>query len=260
MRLFQLLVLALFGISALSQVPKNMVIVKSGKYLPLYSLDSGVVKVNSFYIDKYLVTNSEYEHFVARYPEWKKGVTKPIFADVNYLKHWQYSNKLGKDSVYLKNSPVVNVSWFAAKKYCECQGKRLPTVDEWEYVALASANKYNASKDSGFYQMVLDWYSKPSPKYLASVGKGFKNVYGIYDMHGLVWEWNLDFLSALSTKDSRDGNNLDKNEFCGAGSKGSKSPSNYAAFMRYAMRASLKANYTVGNVGFRCVKDVNTVQ
>lgn len=254
MRIVIAICLCNFFILSSGQVPKNMVYIESGTYVPLYSLDSGKVKVSAFFMDKYPVTNADFEKYVAQYPEWQKGNVKPIFADKKYLQHWQYKNKIGNDSAVLKNSPVVNVSWFAAKKYCECQGKRLPTVNEWEYVALANETKKNASKDNGFYQKILDWYGKPANEKIGNIGKGFRNVYGIYDMHGLVWEWNLDFISALATRDSRDGNNLDKNEFCGAGSKGSKTPGNYAAFMRYAMRSSLKASYNIQNVGFRCVK------
>lgn len=245
-----------FFILSYGQTFKNMVYIDSGTYVPLYSLDSGRVKVSSFYMDKFPVTNSDFETFVAKYPEWQKGKVKPIYADKKYLQHWQYANKIGIDSMAIKNSPVVNVSWFAAKKYCECQGKRLPTVAEWEFVALASETKKNASKDKVFYQKILDWYGNASTNKIPNVGKKFKNIYGIYDIHGLVWEWNLDFISALATRDSRDGNDLDKNEFCGAGGKNAKNPGNYAAFMRYAMRSSLKANYNIPNVGFRCVKDV----
>jgi sulfatase modifying factor 1 len=257
MKIVGIYILIIFSFISYSQTTKNMVFIQGGTYVPLYSLDSGKVKVASFYMDKYPVTNSEFEKFIAQYPAWRKDKVKPIFADKKYLDYWQFPNKLAKILLVLKNSPVVNVSWFAAKKYCECQGKRLATVDEWEFVALASETKKNASNDSKFYQKILDWYGKSLPNKLPGVGKNFKNIYGVYDIHGLVWEWNLDFISALATKDSRDGNNLDKNEFCGAGSKGAKNPSNYAAFMRYAMRSSLKANYNIPNVGFRCVKDVN---
>lgn len=243
-----------YFILSFGQTPKSMVYIEGGTYVPLYSLDSGKVKVASFYMDKYPVTNADFEKFVNKYPEWQKGKAKAVYADKKYLQHWQYAASVGKDSAALRNSPVVNVSWFAAKKYCECQGKRLPTVAEWEFVALASETKKNASADKAFYQKILGWYGNANPERLPNVGKNFKNAYGVYDIHGLVWEWNLDFISALATRDSRDGNNLDKNEFCGAGSKGSKNPGNYAAFMRYAMRSSLKANFNIPNVGFRCVK------
>ncbi len=253
------LVLSIFSsifIFVLGQTPHSMVFIKGGTYVPLYSLDSGKVEVKSFYIDKYPVTNAEYEKFVKQHPQWQRNKIKPIFADKNYLKNWATDSTFGKSNSTERNSPVVYVSWFAAKKYCECQGKRLPTVKEWEFVALASETQKDATNDKKFNQRILDWYGKSTPKQFQAVGKTFKNIYGVYDIHGLVWEWNQDFISALSVKDSRDGNNVDKNEFCGAASNGSKNPGNYAAFMRYAMRSSLKANYAQPNLGFRCVANI----
>jgi len=257
MKILVSLIFTLIAYIGLSQVEKNMVLIKGGTYVSLYSLVTGKVTVGSFYMDKYPVTNADFELFIQKNPSWAKNNIKPIFADEKYLQHWTSPTKLAITKTPNLRSPVVNVSWFAAKKYCECLGKRLPTVDEWEYVALADETQKNASTNAGFYQKILDWYAQKSSKNIPAVGTNFKNVYGVYDIHGLIWEWNLDFISALSTKDSRDGNNLDKNEFCGAGSKGSKNPSNYAAFMRYAMRSSLKANYNIHNLGFRCVKDFN---
>lgn len=245
-----------FFVFTFGQSTNKMVFIKGGTYVPLFSLNSGNVKVSSFYMDIYPVTNFEFQQFINQYPEWQKGKVKPIFADNNYLKNWTDSNKIGQNYNILKNTPVVYVSWFAAKKYCECQGKRLPTINEWEFVARASATKIDATKDTKYLQQILDWYAKPTPNILNNVGTGFKNLYGIYDIHGLVWEWNLDFIAALSIKDSREGNNLNSTEFCGAASNNSKTPQNYAAFMRYAMRSSLKANFNQPNLGFRCVKEV----
>jgi sulfatase modifying factor 1 len=46
-----------------------------------------------------------------------------------------------------------------------------------------------------------------------------------------------------------------RNLFCGSGALGASSFDDYAAFMRYAFRSSLKAHYTVPNLGFRCAQD-----
>lgn len=255
MRALLVIGLLIFPFFTFGQSTNKMVFINGGTYVPLFSLKSGNVTVKPFYIDMYPVTNVEFQQFVNQYPEWQKGKVKPIFADNNYLKNWTSSNEIGKNFSTLKNTPVVYVSWFAAKKYCECQGKRLPTINEWEFVARASETKTDATKDKKYLQQILNWYAQPTPNVFKNVGSGFKNVYGVYDIHGLVWEWNLDFIAALSVKDSRDGNNLNSTEFCGAASNNSKTPQNYAAFMRYAMRSSLKANYSQPNLGFRCVKD-----
>lgn len=239
------------SVTAQSGGVKKMAGIRTGTYLPLYALDSQRITVKKFYIDIYPVTNADYLLFVNKYPEWKKSRVKAIFADGNYLQQWLTDSTFNKS---ISNSPVVNISWFAAKKYCQCQGKRLPSVAEWELVAKASESSADASKDKQFNQWVLNWVSKPGLKVLPHVGTTFKNYYGVYDMHGLIWEWTYDFNSALTTGESRGNSSLDNTFFCGGGSFASKDINNYASFMRFAMRSSVKANYSVPNIGFRCVK------
>ncbi|MCC6185634.1 MAG: formylglycine-generating enzyme family protein [Chitinophagaceae bacterium] len=228
-----------------------MVSIKGGYYLPLYSLDSQKLLVKDFLMDVYPVTNNNYLSFLQENNEWERSKVKSIFADTNYLNQWISDSTFSPN---LAKSPVVNVSWFAAKKYCECQGKRLATTAEWELAARASDTKADASKDKKFNQWVLNWVSKPNPKVLPNVGYTFRNYYGVYDLHGLVWEWTYDFNSALTTGESRGNSGLDNTLFCGGGSFASKDINNYASFMRFATRSSLKAKYCVPNVGFRCVK------
>ena len=236
--------------------PENMVYIPAGAYLPQFEGDSNKVEVESFYLDKYPVTNAAYYHFLQKYPEWQRQNVKPVFTDKAYLRHWPNDVNQQSDLGELRNKPVVNVSWFAAKKYCECQGKRLPTVNEWEFVALASETRPIGADDPQFNQRVLDWYSKPSDKLPGDVGSTFKNFYGVYDIYGLVWEWVLDFNTAMIGARFGTDANMDANLFCGSGASGATDRGNYVAFMRYAFRSSLKANYSVGNLGFRCAKDV----
>jgi sulfatase modifying factor 1 len=255
---FLVIVLLVFNLYVQAQsTPEAMKMVEGGTYVPMYGLDTLPVKVQDFYMDKYPVTNTEYLDFVKNNPRWKKSQVKRLFADGNYLRNWTSDSTLGKNSDLILRSPVTYVSWFAAKAYCECMGKRLPTVDEWEFAARASETKVNGFEDPEFYQKILDWYSKPNPAVLPSVESSLKNYYGIYGMIGLVWEWNSDFNSTLLVGESRANQGIDRELFCGAGSLGSSDSKNYAAYMRYAFRSSLKANYTVSNLGFRCVKSVN---
>jgi formylglycine-generating enzyme required for sulfatase activity len=78
-------------------------------------------------------------------------------------------------------------------------------------------------------------------------------VYGISDLHGLVWEWTLDFNSSLVTGESRGDGSLERSLYCGSGAAGAADFEDYAALMRYAFRSSLEARYAVGNLGFRGV-------
>lgn len=227
----------------------KMVSIQEGSFVPLYgSISKKTVTVKSFSIDVFPVTNIEYLKFVKKYPEFQKSKIKGLFADKSYLAYWKNDFDFGTAN---PKAPVANVSWFAAKKYCECQGKRLPTIDEWEYVAMADEKKIDARTKSEFNKYILSWYEK-SKTYENPIGLTFKNFWGVYDMHGLVWEWTADFNSILLSGESRKDKSTDKNLFCGASSVNATDLMNYAAFMRYAFRGSLKAQYSTRNLGFRC--------
>ncbi|MDR3610085.1 MAG: formylglycine-generating enzyme family protein [Ignavibacteriaceae bacterium] len=233
----------------------RMSYIRGGYYVSLYSSkDEAKKQVKPFYMDKYAVTNSEYLEFVKASPKWSRSGIKRIFADRNYLKNWRSDFELG-DKVN-PMSPVTNVSWFAAKAYAEWAGKRLPTVAEWEYVASASLTKPNAGDDMHNIARIQQWYSRSSESRLASVGSTEKNYWGVYDMFGLIWEWQYDFNTALVSGESRGDADMDKNLYCGAGALTVRDVANYPAFMRYGFRSSLQANYTCNNLGFRCVKDL----
>ena len=238
-----------------SNSKSEMTLIKGGNYKPLY-FDSTTtnMKVNSFYMDKYPVTNTDFLIFVEQNPKWRKSKAKKIFAEKSYLINWKGDLELG--GKVLPNAPVTNVSWFAAKDFCECQGKRLPTVAEWEYAAQASEMKPDGKDDKNYLQKIYDWYSTPTPDKISNVGSKGKNYWGVYDLHGLIWEWNQDFYNSLVTGESRGNSGFEKNLFCGSGSVGAKDFKNYPAFMRFAFRSSLKANYTTANLGFRCAKDL----
>ncbi|WP_343588955.1 formylglycine-generating enzyme family protein [Flavobacterium sp.] len=247
--LFILTILFFSAVSVMKAQEKGMVFIKEGSFVPLYgAVSKNPVMVNSFYIDIYPVTNSEFLEFVKRNPSYQKSKIKGIFADKSYLSYWTNDFDFGNAK---PKSPVTSVSWFAAKKYCECQGKRLATMDEWEYVAMADTKKIDARTKKEFNEYILSWYEK-SRTYKNEIGKTFKNYWGVYDMHGLVWEWTSDFNSIFLSGESRKDKSTDKNLFCGSGSVNASDLMDYAAFMRYAFRGSLKAQYSTRNLGFRC--------
>ncbi|WP_431135169.1 formylglycine-generating enzyme family protein [Psychroserpens mesophilus] len=233
---------------------EDMVFIKGSRYLPLYGRDSTVVEVKDFEMDIYPVTNAEFVDFVKRYPKWEKSKALKLFTDKSYLTNWKSDQELKASED--PNSPVTYISWFAAKAYCECQGKRLPTVDEWEYVAMSDETTKDARVKASYNEQILAWYEAPRSNE-NRIGENAKNVWGVHDLHGLVWEWTLDFNSVLITGESRKDVDKDSNLFCGSASVNATDLMNYAAFMRYAIRGSLKAKYAMKNLGFRCVKDIN---
>ena len=234
--------------------PAGMQLIPAGKYQPLYKIEGEKqsVSVDSFYIDVYPVTNGDFLKFVKANPKWVKSKASKLFVDNSYLRHWKNDTTC---PIPLLMSPVVNISWFAAKAYAKWKGKRLPSQDEWELVGSSSETKKDASKDSLFIEKILKWYSKPNNKTTPKIGSTFKNYYGVSDMHGLVWEWIYDFNSVLVTGESRADNSLERSLYCGAASMNSANVFDYASFMRYGFRSSLKAKFCIPNLGFRCAKN-----
>jgi formylglycine-generating enzyme len=255
MRKVFLLLAGLFLINNASGQQSNMAFVKGGYYTPLYGVgEESEVKINDFYLDINPVTYADYQDFVQNFPKWQKSKVSKLFADARYLSNWENDFTVPKE---LLDKPVTMVSWFAAKAYCECQGKRLPTVDEWEFAAMASASKKDARPDSLYNLSILRSYEEPKT-FMKSVGQSKGNYWGIKDLHGMVWEWTLDFNSIIITGESRNNGNTDAGLFCASGAIGAKDMMNYAAFMRYAMRSSLKANFSITTLGFRCAQDATS--
>lgn len=235
--------------------PTGMALIPDGVYRPLFraETDSKEIPVKAFALDILPVTNDDFLQFVRANPRWQRTTVKRIFADESYLKNWDADLEPGTNAS--SNVPVTQVSWFAAKAYAQWKGKRLPTVAEWEYTASASPTRADGENDAEFKRWVLSWYSSPTKK-ISPVGAGQKNFRGVHDLHGLVWEWVADFNTAMVTGDARGDTGLDRQLFCGSGSQGAKDTGNFPAFMRYGFRSSLKADYCVHNLGFRCAKDL----
>lgn len=236
--------------------PAGMALVPTGLYRPAFrgEKDAKETPVKAFLLDIYPVTNAEFLEFVRANPRWQRSQVKRLFADANYLQAWADDLDFGPG--VSSNAPVTFISWFAAKSYAAWRGKRLPTVAEWEYVATASPARADGGQDAEFKRQLAAWLAAPAPGRLPPVGTGRPNWFGIQDLHGLVWEWVADFNTAMVTGDARGDNGLERQLFCGSGAQGARDTSDYAAFMRFGFRSSLKADYTVHNLGFRCAKDL----
>jgi formylglycine-generating enzyme required for sulfatase activity len=233
-----------------SPVKIEMVKIPGGTHKRFLKEDSlRTVKVKAFMLGKFAITNAQFLQFVKHNPEWAKSTAKRIYCDENYLKHWKKDLEPGSEC--MPNAPVTDVSWFAAQAFAKWAGYRLPALNEWEYAAAAKCEDKNISLDN----LILQWYSKPGNAMIPAVGSVYKNKLGVYDMFGLIWEWVSNFNSVIMQSDSRTGQQEERNLFCGTGSQNPEDAKNYAAYMRYAFRNSLKGNYTVSNLGFRVAAD-----
>ena len=233
---------------------KKMEKIEGGTYKAFFGKDSARnIKVESFYLDETPVTNSEYLVFLKANPQWTKSRILRIYADSAYLKNWKSDFEIPERAD--PEAPVTHVSWYAATAYAKSTGKRLPTLDEWEFAAAADEVSGNASAKTEFTEYILSSYQKRQPG--SPVKQGKPNYYGIYDLYEKVWEWTSDFNSVMMTGESRKDNTVNENLFCAGASVTSSDLRNYAAFIRFAMRGSVKAGYCINNLGFRCAKDIH---
>lgn len=247
-----LLLAAALGLGAAE--PVGLVTIPAGTYVPLQRSvnDEPEVKVAAFLLDARPVTNGEFLAFVTARPKWRRSQVSRLFADASYLEHWAGDLEPGPRAPL--DAPVVRVSWFAARAFARAHGKRLPTTAEWELAAAAGYTRPDGANDDELSRDLYAWLARPVPAVHRAVATGRPNFYGAYDLHGLVWEWVDDFNTAMVTGESRGDSGLERDLFCGAGAVGAKDTSNYAAFMRSALRSSLKANNTTTALGFRCAQ------
>jgi formylglycine-generating enzyme required for sulfatase activity len=132
------------------------------------------VRVPEFYMGRYPVTNEEYGRFLKDNP---KTSEPEYWADRRFNQPRQ---------------PVVGVSWQDAQRYASWTGLRLPSEAEWEFACRAGTRTRFYSGDSDKDLEQAGWYRENSGGQTHPVAEKKPNAWGLYDMHGNVWEWVED--------------------------------------------------------------------
>jgi formylglycine-generating enzyme required for sulfatase activity len=127
-------------------------------------------------MDKYEVTNEKYYVFVVL-----TGHIMPYYWKNNTI------------PIGLENHPVVLLSWEDAKTYSECLKMCMPTEAEWEYSCRAGDMTTFCFGDNWDELGKYAWFDNNSGNKTNRVGIKKKNKWGLYDMHGNVWEWCYDW-------------------------------------------------------------------
>jgi formylglycine-generating enzyme required for sulfatase activity len=146
------------------------------------------VRLSSFYIDRYEVTNAEYRKFILKHPQWRKDKISSALHNGKYLSDWN-GNEFAAGH---ENFPVVNVSWYAAVAYCQSNHMRLPTEAEWEYAARGGSRGKAFPWGDQLPDRSRANYSESGFGAAVAVGSYPANGYGIYDVAGNVWEYLSD--------------------------------------------------------------------
>lgn len=245
------------GLGAAPARPDTYVTLPAGTLKSVLAKDADTTPqpIAAFSMRVLPVTQGEFRQFVRAHPAWQRGRAPRTFAGPAYLQPWRGPLTLPDDTREAATRPVTQVSWFAAQAYCEAEaeGGRLPSWAEWEYAAAADATRTDARDDPAWRARILGWYARPASSAPPPVG-GEPNVYGVRDLHGLVWEWVDDAGALLVDADSRSAADPDRLKFCGAGAIDLQDRQNYAVLMRIALLSSLGAADSTGSLGFRCVR------
>jgi iron(II)-dependent oxidoreductase len=199
------------------------------------------IKIDTFYMDKYEVTNREYLKFC------KATRHKlPEFWNIE-------SFRCGLD---YPDHPVIGVSWHDAVEFAVWCGKRLPTEAEWEYAARGGLTGMNYPNGRTL-QPSHGNYTKSGKGGPIRVGSYQSNGFGLYDMQGNVVEWTLDFYNSnyYSSSPSVNPQGPSSGRFRVIRGGGWHSGP-YCNRVYY--RNALPPNWVDFNVGFRCAKDFNT--
>ncbi|MCG3196475.1 MAG: Serine/threonine-protein kinase PknD [bacterium] len=134
-------------------------------------------------------------------PVHEVRITKPFYLGVYPVTQDEYEAVIGNNPSHFKSSsrPVESVSWDDAIDYCrklsakEGVQYRLPSEAEWEYACRAGSTTEYCCGDGESRLGQFAWYSGNSGYKTHPVGQKQPNSWGLYDMHGNVWEWCQDW-------------------------------------------------------------------
>ena len=141
--------------------------------------------IDSFYIDKYPVTNAEFKKFLDATHYHPKD-------DLNFLRDW----KDGSYPAGWENRPVTWVSLEDARAYANWAGKRLPHEWEWQYAAQGSDGRlypWGNEWDAGAVPVPDKSRTMRGPDPVDAHPKG-ASPFGVMDMVGNVWQWTDEFV------------------------------------------------------------------
>lgn len=124
------------------------------------------------YMGRVPVTQAQWQRIMGENPSWKEGCRNCPVEQVSYLDVLHFLKKLNA---------------------MDRGNYRLPTEAEWEYAARAGTTGTYSFGDEPSILGEYGWYFRNTDRGAQPVGQKRPNPWGLYDMHGNVWEWVRDW-------------------------------------------------------------------
>ncbi|GAA0592354.1 formylglycine-generating enzyme family protein [Virgibacillus siamensis] len=252
------------------------------------------VSIDPFYMDSYAVTNEEFTAFVNEtgyqtdsekfgwsfvfhkfLPEIPLGQMTQVPSTPWWFAvegaTWQQPEGPNSSIEDRMDYPVLHISWNDAIAFCKWAGKRLPTEAEWEFAARGGLEQKrypwgneltpNGNHYCNIWQGSFPNNNTVADGYLGTApAKSFPpNGYGLYNVSGNVWEWCSDWFTNTPNPNQANnpkGPNRGTSKVMRGGSY--LCHKSYCNRYRVAARSSNTIDSATGNLGFRCVSDVQT--
>ena len=174
------------------------------------------VTLPAFLIDRTEVTNAQYAAFLNQNGNQNEGSVPwvDMADDENFLTQ---AGETFQPLSGFENHPVIQVSWYGARAYCQAVGRRLPTDAEWEKAARGEDGRAYPWGDTAIGCELANFWNGNvngcvgAPAAVGSYPAG-ASPYGALDMAGNVWEWTEDWFNptAQDARVVRSGSYLDQ--------------------------------------------------
>ena len=234
-------------------VPENMTLIPGGTFSmgsaesdPDYVAWEGPrheVRLAPFYMGKYTITQREYESVMGNNPSHVQGGNWPV-ETVSWYGAVEYCNALSKRD---RLKPAYTISGDSVAWNPRAKGYRLPTEAEWEYACRAGTSTYYNTGDT--ITAAQARFNAGTP---VETGSFPPNAWGLFDMHGNVYEWCWDWYGDYSAESQTNprGPETGALRIIRGGSAASD-----AQHLRSAERGRVEPGVRNVNLGFRIVRN-----